>query len=623
MSTTVVKAPIGSEDFNLYNGDGTKTFTRLNSLGGTSTLNKVGYEVDALMSYGGGINYTDTVISSALSTIGTTTKATLVLRPGTWTISKNVDWSAYKNVTFKMPAGAIISHSTYTITLHKIPEAGLYQIFSGTGAIYFKTGKEIYSEWWGAIADGSTDCNSSSNGCFNLAVKAAQNSGIPLKLSASISPYRFTTSITIPSTYGATEAVRTISIVGSGQCFPFRYSGSIVHTYGTCLWFDQTDGTDAIATATRAGYNYNKIIMSNFSLVGPDTEAPRTTTSGHGIKIGDSASVDFVFMENIFVAYFYGSGKAAIYLQGPEDSNFINVEGSYSDYGIIMKGAFNANCLSNVRAQYTQTAGFYIEDSESNTFTGALLQHNEKSGLVTKGCMQTSFISPHFESNNSTSTSGEGAIKFIAANGYTNKNITFLDGTFNGSYDNVNITGGTGAYGFTYIKFDHCLHNTTTFVTLDTYCHGWKFLNTVIPTQIVDGGYGTVVEYFDIVESFDNIRNGGRYAIGQQKSADRWSIDGSLGGGTSILKDGTLALSTTANFSGIVWITEETNGATAQFLVGGNATKLTDQTASYFSHTKDNASTINFYYDSAIYYIQNKFTGTVVVNVFSLRTRVN
>jgi hypothetical protein len=296
MSTTVVKAPIGSEDFNLYNGDGTKTFTRLNSLGGTSTLNKVGYEVDALMSYGGGINYTDTVISSALSTIGTTTKATLVLRPGTWTISKNVDWSAYKNVTFKMPAGAIISHSTYTITLHKIPEAGLYQIFSGTGAIYFKTGKEIYSEWWGAIADGSTDCNSSSNGCFNLAVKAAQNSGIPLKLSASISPYRFTTSITIPSTYGATEAVRTISIVGSGQCFPFRYSGSIVHTYGTCLWFDQTDGTDAIATATRAGYNYNKIIMSNFSLVGPDTEAPRTTTSGHGIKIGDSASVDFVFM---------------------------------------------------------------------------------------------------------------------------------------------------------------------------------------------------------------------------------------------------------------------------------------------------------------------------------------
>ncbi len=106
---TITKALIGEEDINFWNGDPTQTtFTRLASLGGTQTMTKVGYEVDVLRSHAGNI-------SAALSTIGTVNKATILLRPGTYTISGDTDWSAYTNVTFKFEKGAILS-GNYAIT---------------------------------------------------------------------------------------------------------------------------------------------------------------------------------------------------------------------------------------------------------------------------------------------------------------------------------------------------------------------------------------------------------------------------------------------------------------------------------------------------------------------------
>jgi len=44
--------------------------------------------VDAVKVYGGGANYTKRTIDAALAAIGLTNKATLLLRPGTWTITR-------------------------------------------------------------------------------------------------------------------------------------------------------------------------------------------------------------------------------------------------------------------------------------------------------------------------------------------------------------------------------------------------------------------------------------------------------------------------------------------------------------------------------------------------------
>ena len=107
------------------------------------------YDVDALATYGGGTSFTQATIAAALSAIGTTTKATLLLAPGTWVISSNADWSAYTNIIFKLPNGAVISHGAFTL---KIPNlnAGLYQVFSGAGLVTLSSVVTVYPEWFGS-----------------------------------------------------------------------------------------------------------------------------------------------------------------------------------------------------------------------------------------------------------------------------------------------------------------------------------------------------------------------------------------------------------------------------------------------------------------------------------------
>jgi len=122
------------------------------------------YEVDAIISYGSGTSYTSATINAALTAIGTTNKATLLLRPGTWVIAAgDADLTIPANVTMKMPAGAVISVATgVTLSINGPLDAGLHQVFSciGTGRVMFGVGavKEVYPEWFATnTTPGTTD----------------------------------------------------------------------------------------------------------------------------------------------------------------------------------------------------------------------------------------------------------------------------------------------------------------------------------------------------------------------------------------------------------------------------------------------------------------------------------
>lgn len=156
MANTLYKAKISPEvDIELWDGS-TSTFTRPNSTGGTDTLNVLQYPgVDVLNKYGG---QTDTQIDNALSGIGTTNLAYVWLAPGTWTISNNSDWSAYSNVTFVIPPGAVLSRGANTITFGGPIQAGTYKIFSGTGNIEIPPIQEINVAWWG-VSTGESAAN--------------------------------------------------------------------------------------------------------------------------------------------------------------------------------------------------------------------------------------------------------------------------------------------------------------------------------------------------------------------------------------------------------------------------------------------------------------------------------
>jgi hypothetical protein len=172
---TVTKGYIGEQDIRKYDGTGSNTFTRPTSTGGTVTLNKVGYEVDVLVSYGGGASYTDATISAALSAMGTTNKATLLLRPGTWVISNNITITS--NITLKVPPGAIIQVATgKTLTINGPFDAGLFQVFSCTGTGTVAGLKQARPEWFGAVIN---DTGTDNAPAILAAMKAVNQAPLP------------------------------------------------------------------------------------------------------------------------------------------------------------------------------------------------------------------------------------------------------------------------------------------------------------------------------------------------------------------------------------------------------------------------------------------------------------
>ena len=113
-------------------------------------------------------------IASLLAAIGTSKQATIVLAHSgsgnttTYTVGQNADWSAYKNVTWKLLAGAVLQIATATTTtIGGSFEAGLYQqvfVPLGTGAVAGL--KESNITWFGATSDSGTTDN-------KAAIKAA------------------------------------------------------------------------------------------------------------------------------------------------------------------------------------------------------------------------------------------------------------------------------------------------------------------------------------------------------------------------------------------------------------------------------------------------------------------
>jgi hypothetical protein len=129
--STLTKGPVGEQDLKRWDGTGSRTFSRETSTGGRVVLNKIGYEVDALISYGNGVNYTAATINKAIGAIGSVVTR-LVLRPGTWDVNATVDFPS--NITVVIPAGCVLDVDTgVTITFSGPIEADSPDWQSGAG----------------------------------------------------------------------------------------------------------------------------------------------------------------------------------------------------------------------------------------------------------------------------------------------------------------------------------------------------------------------------------------------------------------------------------------------------------------------------------------------------------
>lgn len=256
------KGVIGEQDFNKYDGV-TNTFSRVTSTGGTVTLNKVGSDVDAVVTYGGGSAYTDATITAALTAIGTTNKVCLVLRPGTWVISANADWSAYTNVTFKFAPGAVISHGAYTVNIPN-PEAGMCQILTGTGAVTFSgEAVNVRPQWYGAITDDSTSAVAIANAlAIQYAIDTASAYGEGGGGTVDFSGGTFYVSRRVAYTYNGGTLYTILHIRGN-----VRYTGN---------------GTIKIPDSFTTGGDYTFFAMENDHTAVDNIEFSNFTIDGNG-----------------------------------------------------------------------------------------------------------------------------------------------------------------------------------------------------------------------------------------------------------------------------------------------------------------------------------------------------
>ena len=98
---------------------------------------------------------TDVALAAVVTALGGT-NGTVALSGDTHTLLADPNLPA--NVCLQMPYGAVLSHSSYTLTIGGPVDAGPYQIFTGTGAVSLSTSvPEAWGDWWGAKGDGATD----------------------------------------------------------------------------------------------------------------------------------------------------------------------------------------------------------------------------------------------------------------------------------------------------------------------------------------------------------------------------------------------------------------------------------------------------------------------------------
>ena len=140
-------------DLALYDGK-TKTATRPDASGGTTSGLVVDNSVDVLQKFGNGTTQTDAAIAAAVAHIGSSS-ATLVFAPGAWTISASATIPA--NMTCVVPAGCIFSvDSGKTLTFSGLVNVEYPTLWTdGAGTVTVSTGGSHFGVYFKTTGEAS------------------------------------------------------------------------------------------------------------------------------------------------------------------------------------------------------------------------------------------------------------------------------------------------------------------------------------------------------------------------------------------------------------------------------------------------------------------------------------
>mgnify|MGYP001404285004 CR=1 FL=1 len=332
----------------------------------------------------------------------------VVFPPGTYRIGSNL--TIPSNVTLWFMNGAKLSiDSGITVTINGPIDAGLYQIFSGSGSVIINssTNKEVFPQWFGAKGDGVTDDTN--------AIQNAMNS---------ISGSRGT--LLIPKGIYVVSGTLNLTashfrIIGTG------YGSTIITTNNpTADVFVIGDGTNL----------YENIIISALRI-----NSSVTKTNGAGIrlrKILHSAIKD-VRIYKCFHGIILTDGSTSIDIENVT----INDLGQTNGIGVWIDGGndhFMRKIVSDNPSAAQPFAGVRIQDSGGTWITDCDFIHCGNGLLIDPQANKT--VSWLFALNSAfDSGNGQGIIVSPATNG-TVKGINFIGcWTASNSQNGIAIAG--------------------------------------------------------------------------------------------------------------------------------------------------------------------------------------
>jgi hypothetical protein len=204
-------------------------------------------------------------------------------------------------------------------------------------------------------------------------------------------------------------ATRSLTIRGASRSYnDAAYAATKGGTRLICL----TRDASAITFIGTSGLHRPTFTIEDLTILGTGDRA--NPGSGSGLRINGGTAAPIVLLKNVFVAWFYGG--TGIWLSNCENGSVINTHTQLCDTGFRGDTAYNANAHVNVSAELCKT-GILIENSESLSFAGGMVQSNEGNGLVLRNVSGVHFAGLHVENNNRLNTPDAWAILIEGATG--------------------------------------------------------------------------------------------------------------------------------------------------------------------------------------------------------------
>ncbi len=334
-------------------------------------------------------------IKYAIDTIGSD-NGTIYLRhnsgSATTTYTLTTSETAETNIRFIIEKGAILDGAG-TLTVNGPIEAGLYKIFGTSVTIVWGGGyiKEVYPQWWGALADNVTDDSAAIQACIDSVIAVTADTRPVIKLIG-----RFSHASSLETRTAAQNTIRGITI-----------SGQMGGRAGDAGSFDGL--TTLTYTGNATGFYFGRVdtigfrpwmlssILENIQFVG-------NNTADVGLEIGANNCV----IRNIHVTGNTQVGGIGIRATGEVNSYYdVSATGNYDGISTLQGGhaskASNTNnyysCVWNGNTRY----GYLAVGEHGASYFANLWQSNESDGYHhTAAGTPTNFFGGWFENNNTT-----------------------------------------------------------------------------------------------------------------------------------------------------------------------------------------------------------------------------